>query len=346
MAPVRVDGSQGEGGGQIVRTSAALAARTHTPVRVENVRAKRDNPGLRPQHVAALNAVGKACRGRFEGLSVGSDAFTFYPGRVEGGMVRVATGTAASAVLIVEAGVALAPSLPTPLTIEARGGTDVRWAPTLEHMRSVLIPLSAKAGVDVDVLASRAGFYPKGGGRVRALVSPVEEPCWGGMMEERGRLEHLEVTVRVNDLPEHIPERIVGSFQEHVAQAGFEASSYVEEVEAASPGVVVDAVAVFEDTVLGANHVGEKGVPSERVGQECATRLLAELEGPGTVDVHAADRLVPLLMGRVDGGFVVREVTGHLATNVRLCERFLGGRARFEEGERGGTRVVFEREEG
>lgn len=279
-------------------------------------------------------------------MSVGSDAFTFYPGRVEGGLVRVDAGTAASATLIVETVLALAPSLPTPLTVEARGGTDVRWSPTLEHMRSVLLPLAARAGVDVDVLGSRAGFYPKGGGRVRVLVSPVEEASWEGVLEERGALEHLEVTVRVCDLPGHIPERILDAFGERLGKAGYEASAYVEEVEAASPGVVVDAVAVFEETVLGANRVGEKGVPSERVGRECAERLLAELEGGGTVDVHAADRLVPLLLGRVEGGFVVREVTGHLATNARLCERFLGGRVRFEEGASGGTQVVFASGEG
>lgn len=332
MARVRVDGSQGEGGGQIVRTAVALAARTNTPIEISNVRANRDPPGLKPQHVAAVDALGQACRARMEGLEPGSSSLVFEPGRLEGGSVSASTGTAASTTLIVEALIGLSPGLPTPLTARARGGTDVRWSPTLEHMRSVLLPLAARAGIDVDLLGTRAGFYPKGGGGVRALIPPADEPSWEGVLDERGALEGLEATVRVHGLPDHVPERILASLEERLAADGFAASTHVHRVDAACPGVSVDAIARFEHTVLGANVVGEKGVPSETVGQRCAEKLLAELETPATVDVHAADQLVPLLLGRVEGGFQVRDVTSHLATNADLCERFLDGSVAFERG--------------
>jgi RNA 3'-phosphate cyclase len=341
VPPVEVDGSQGEGGGQIVRTAAALAARSNTPIRVTDVRANRDPPGLKAQHVAALDAVAKACRGSLDGDEPGSSTFTLRPGRVEGGNVRVDTGTAASTTLVVEALLALAPALPTPLTVEARGGTDVRWSPTLDHLRSVLVPLLDRAGVDVEVLATREGFYPKGGGRIRALVPPAQAPAWDGVLEDRGALEQVTATVRVARLPDHVPERILSSLERHLAGAAVPVSSRVHQVEAACPGVVVDAVARFEDTVLGANVVGEKGLPSETVGERCAQRLLDELESPATVDVHAADQLVPFLLGRVDGGFVVRDVTSHLATNADLCERFLDEQVRFEDRPDGATTVRF-----
>lgn len=343
MPPMRIDGSQGEGGGQIVRTAAALAARTGTPIEVVNVRARRDTTGLRPQHVAALEAVARACRGRFEDVEVGSKRFVFHPGRVKGGSVKVNTGTAASTTLIVETLLTLAPVLPTPLTVNAGGGTDVRWSPTLEHLRSVLLALAERAGLAVELLDSRAAFYPKGGGRIRALVPPCDAPAWEGVLEDRGPLERMEATVRVAQLPEHVPERILASLEEHLARAGYEALTYVDRVEAKSPGVVVDAIARFEETVLGANAVGEKGLPSEVVGERCAKRLLAELESPATVDVHAADQLVPLMLGRVEGGYIVRELTSHLETNARLCERFLDGSVTLEDRAGGGVEVRFER---
>lgn len=340
MDRLHVDGSTGEGGGQIVRTAVALAARTNTPLEIANVRANRDPSGLKPQHVAAVDAIGQASRARMEGLEPGSSSLVFEPGRLEGGAVSASTGTAASTTLIVEALLTVAPSLPTPLTVQAKGGTDVRWSPTLEHMRSVLFPLAARAGIEVDLLGTREGFYPKGGGGVRALIPPADEPGWSGLLDERGRLEGIEATVRVHGLPDHVPERILASLEERLAADGFAASTHVHRVDAACPGVVVDAIARFEHTVLGANVVGEKGLPSETVGQRCAERLLAELETPATVDVHAADQLVPLMLGRVDGGFLVREVTSHLATNADLCERFLDGTVEFEPVD-AATRVVF-----
>lgn len=342
MPTVTVDGSQGEGGGQIVRTAAALAARTGQRIEVTNVRAGRDAPGLRPQHEAALEAIAQACRGRFEGAEVGSERFVFHPGRVQGGSVKVETGTAASAVLIVEALLALAPALPTPLTVQVGGGTDVRWAPTLEHFRSVLVPLAGKLGIRAEVHEHREGFYPEGGGRLRVLLEPTDDPTWPGALSDRGALQAIEATVRVSQLPDHVPTRILESLSRRLAEAGYEARTRVHEVQAKSPGVVVDAIARFEDAVLGANALGEKGLPSEEVGRTCAERLVAELESPSTVDVHAADQLVPLMLGRADGSYVVREATSHLETNARLCERFLDGRVSFEGRTDGGTEVRFD----
>lgn len=339
MATVHVDGSTGEGGGQIVRTAAALAARTNTPLAITNVRANRDPPGLKPQHVAALDAIAKACGAALEGDTPGSDTVRLRPRRLEGGSVKVNTGTAASTTLIVEALLALAPGLPTPLTVAATGGTDVRWSPTLEHLRSVLLPLAERAGIGVDLLATREGFYPKGGGRIRALVPPSSDPEHEGVLEERGALERVEATVRVSELPDHVPERILASLEERLEREGVPVSPHVHRVEATSPGVVVDAVARFEHTVIGANVVGEKGLPSETVGERCAERLLAELSSPATVDVHAADQLVPLMLGRVEGGYVVRDVSSHLATNAKLCERFLDGEVAFEDRPDGGVTV-------
>lgn len=323
---MHVDGSMGEGGGQVLRTAAGLAAATQVPVEITDIRQGRRNPGLRPQHVAALQAVAQACHGELEGATVGAKTIRLTPGGRQGGTVRAETGTAANTLLILQALLALAPALEKPLTLEATGGTDTKWAPTLGHLRHALIPLAAKAGVRIEVLDVRHGFYPKGGGRLTVELHPRRQADWSDVLSQRGSLEGIEVAVRIAQLPDHVGERTLSAATEVLADAGYEVQGSIEEVEAASPGVVVDAVARYERTVLAANALGEKGLPSETVGQRCGQGLLAEIESPATVDVHTADHLVPLLYDLPGAGFVVREVTGHLETNLAVAGLFLGQR--------------------
>lgn len=340
---VRIDGSMGEGGGQIVRTAAAMSACTGHGLRLTNARANRDTAGLRPQHVAALQAVARACDGRLEGVEVGAENFALDPGEVTGGHVRVETGTAACVNLVLQALAPLSRRLDEPLTLAAEGGTDVRYAPTLGYLRGVFCPWARRLGIPVEIQAAAEGFYPVGSGRLKARIHPAREPRLQGPLLERGRLRSIEVHTRVHDLPDHIPERInrtaAGLLSDHQAPV----HTATERVEADCPGVVVDAIADFEETVIGANALGEKGVPSETVAENCAGKLAAELESPATVDVHLADQLVPLMLGRVEAGYLVREVTSHLETNAEVCQRFLDGEVRFEEGPGASALVSFER---
>ncbi len=326
MDPLHVDGSMGEGGGQVLRTAAGLAAATQVPVEVTAIRAGRRNPGLRPQHVAALDAVAQACEGQLEGATVGSHRVRLTPGEHEGGTVRVETETAANTLLILQALLPLAPALDEPLTVEATGGTDTKWAPTLGHLEHALIPLAAKAGVTVELLEARHGFYPKGGGRLKVRIHPRVGPGWTGTLEARGALEEVDLSVRIAQLPDHVAERTLAAARAVLEETAYEPVERIERVEASSPGVVIDAIARFEHTVLAANALGEKGVPSETVGERCGQGLVEELGSPATVDVHAADQLVPLLYDLPGAGFVVRELTGHLATNLSVAALFLGQR--------------------
>lgn len=338
---MHVDGSMGEGGGQVLRTAAGLAAATQVPIEITHIRQGRRNPGLRPQHVAALQAVAQACDGELEGATVGAKAIRLSPGQRQGGTVRTETQTAANTLLILQALLPLAPALDEPLTLVATGGTDTKWAPTLGHLRHALIPLAAKAGVRIELLDVRHGFYPKGGGKLEVRLHPQQDPAWSEVLSDRGGLEWIEVAVRIAQLPDHVGERTLSAATEVLADAGYDAHGSIEEVEAASPGVVVDAVARYANTVLAANGLGEKGLPSETVGQRCGKGLLAEIESPATVDVHAADHLVPLLYDLPGAGFVVREMTGHLETNLAVAGLFLGQRHRVAD-RRDGAEVRFE----
>lgn len=341
MSAIRIDGSQGEGGGQIVRTAAAMSACTGRAVEVHNARANRDSAGLRPQHVAALEAVAQACDGTLEGADVAATSFRLEPGRLSGGRVRVDTGTAACVGLILHALVPLSRGLEDPLELRARGGTDVRFAPTLDHVRRVFLPWARRLGIRVDILDVKEGFYPVGGGHITARIHPAQKPRIQAPLLDRGPLEELEVGVRIAELPDDIAKRIADTAVNELAEEGYEAASTIERVESDSPGVVVDAIATFESTVIGANALGEKGVPSETVARQCVQRLVPELSSTCTVDVHTADQLVPLMLGRGQAGYLTRKVTQHLRTNASVCQRFLDGDLRFEQGPGRCTRVLF-----
>lgn len=335
MSLVEIDGARGEGGGQIVRTAAAMSACTGRGVRVRNARANRDTAGLRPQHVAALEAVAEACGGELEGVEVGAESFALRPGEVRGGRVRVDTGTAANTILIAQTLVPLTDRLDEPLTVLAKGGTDVRFAPTLTYFRRVFVPWARRLGVPIEVGQAREGFYPVGGGRLSVTIGPREPPELDEPLLERGELSSLDVQVRIADLPEHIAERITATAVEELAGPDHEVATETRRVDADCPGVVVDALASFDDTVLGANALGEQGVPSETVARNCAGDLLAERAGPGTVDVHLADQLVPLLPDAPGAGYRVREASSHLETNVAVVEAFRGEAVELVDASRG-----------
>lgn len=331
MAAVEIDGSMGEGGGQVVRTAAAMSACTGRDLRVENARANRDTTGLRPQHVAALEAIAQACDGELEGVEVGAQRFSLRPGRVTGGRVRVETGTAACVNLVLQALAPLSRRIEEPIELWAEGGTDVKFAPTLAYTRHVFAPWARRVGIPIEILDAREGFYPVGGGRVRARIGPAREDDLTLPGFQRGTLETIGVRVRIADLPDDIADRIASTAASELAAEGYEADTGIERVEADCPGVVVDALASFEHTVLGANALGERGVPSETVAGRLADRLVAELASPAMVDVHLADQLVPLVVGRLEGGFRAREASSHLRTNVRVCERFIDGSIHLDD---------------
>jgi RNA 3'-phosphate cyclase len=322
MTVVEIDGSIGEGGGQIVRTAVGLAAAEGRALSMVNVRENRSSTGLRPQHVAAIDAVAQACEAETEHVEVGSTRFSFDPGEISGGRVRVDTGTAANTILVVQALVPLSRELDEPMTVQVCGGTDVKYAPTLTYFEHVFCPWARRLGVPLEIETKREGFYPVGGGELSVTIGPRETPELDEMMLERGELRGVEIRTRVSELPDHIPERINRTAKGRLSGQPAPVHAEMLRVDADCAGVVVDTIADFGDTVLGANALGEKGLPSETVAKNCVGDLLAELASPATVDVHLADQLVPLLVGLKGAGYRTREESSHLSTNVQVVRRF------------------------
>ncbi|MCX8003873.1 MAG: RNA 3'-terminal phosphate cyclase [Burkholderiaceae bacterium] len=323
---VEIDGAQGEGGGQIVRTAVALAAARGVPVRIVRIRARRRNPGLAPQHVAAVRAVAAVCGAEVTGNEAGSAALTFRPGALRGGDLEIDVGTAGATTLVLQA---LLPALVASgqaARVRIRGGTDVPGAPPADYLRLVLLPLLARLGVTAELTVWRRGYYPRGGGEIALVLPPCARPQPLHAVE-RGALRALHIDAHVARLPRAIAARMAQAAHAALAQP---ATVTLQEVAAAQAGGAGGAVllrADFEHTVLGAARVAQRGVRAETLGAAAAAELLRDLAAQATLDVHAADQMLVFLA--LAGGrstFRAAELSPHARTVIALLAQLAAAR--------------------
>lgn len=321
MVALRIDGSYGEGGGQILRSSVALSALTGRDMEIVNIRSKRERCGLAAQHLTAVRGVAEICGASLEGDELGSTSLTFRPGEVLGGDYEFNVGTAGSVTLVLQACMLAAVHADAPVTMTIRGGTNVRMSPPVDHYINVLLPLLRKMHVDVELEVLQRGFYPQGGGSVTATLMPP--PAIMPLeLNERGRSEGIEATSFVQNLPEHIAQRMEHAVRKSMLGERITAERQLSSGPSSGAGIYL--CARYENTVLGADALGERGVPAERVGENAAERMRGEVEGCGTLDVHTADQLLPYMaMAKGPSSFKVRELTSHLSTQIWLLTQFL-----------------------
>ncbi len=327
LAMIEIDGSHGEGGGQILRTAVSLSSLTGKPIRVFNIRAKRQNPGLNFQHVVSIKSVAELCNADVEGLEKGSEEVAFHPHDICGGKYHFDILTAGSTTLVLQA--CLLPSLFAPEKIQftITGGTDVKWSPPIDYFRYVFTPILRKMGAQVSAVCMKRGHYPKGGGEIKVIVSPVEklEPL---NLVDRGQLREIKGISHVSNLPNKIAKRM-----KHTALlklVDYPAGQVTEEhfpqgqdpAFGAGAGIVLWAN--YENTVLGANGLGERGLPAEKVGNLAVENLVTEMKSKATLDVHAADQFLPYMaLAEGESVFLAREISNHAHTNMWLIEQFL-----------------------
>lgn len=323
-----IDGSYGTGGGQLVRNAVALAALTGTALRIRSIRAKRDRPGLAPQHLTAVRAVGEICGARIDGLAPRSNEIAFDPGPVRGGRFAFDVGTAGSVTLVLQALLPLMVGVRAGFRVEVAGGTDVRAAPPLDYLREVLLPLIARMGAEVRLATRRRGYFPRGGGVVEVTVAPrALRPL---RLDAPGRLLAVDGLAHVAHLPAHIAERMQSSA---LGRLGTRAvppacdTAILQGDEAIGQGGAVVMWARCEHTVLGAGRVAERGLRAEALGEAVGAELAADLDAHATLDLHAADQiLVYLALAGGGSSFTTRELTDHARTAMWLIEQFLPAR--------------------
>ncbi len=322
---VEIDGSYGEGGGQLLRYSVALAALLRKSVRIYNIRAKRDNPGLRPQHLTAVKTIVEISGARVKGLSIGSTELYVEPGsRPRGGSFDVDIGTAGSVSLLLQATLPVLAAADGEVKMTVRGGTDVKWAPPIEYFEHVLLPLLREFGLEAELKLLRRGYYPQGGGIVEVRVKP-SYPLKPVHLVETGGLEEIGGVSYASNLPKHVAERQAQAAIDLLKREGY--GDYLSEVEidvetpAVGTGSGIVLWAKFERGVVGGDALGEKGKRAEVVGREAAERLLRSLRSGVPVDLHALDNLV-IYMALADGNsrVVSNELTSHAETAIWLCK--------------------------
>ncbi|HXZ24500.1 MAG TPA: RNA 3'-terminal phosphate cyclase, partial [Methanomassiliicoccales archaeon] len=272
---MEIDGSRGEGGGQMLRMAVALSALTKRSVKIENIRAKRSNPGLAAQHLTAVRGVAKLCSAIVKGDSVGSTTLEFEPGRVKGGSFHLDVGTAGSVTLVLESCMLASLQADGPVSLRVLGGTNVHWSPPVDYFSHVLLPLLLRMGVHAELRLGQRGFYPQGGGEVDLALNPPKRILALDEVE-RGHLIDVNGVCFSRNLPDHVCSRMSAAVRKRFLNTPPSITSDVG--QGRSSGAGVQLWATFERTILGADALGERGLPAEKVGENAADALFAEIE--------------------------------------------------------------------
>ncbi|MGD0266467.1 MAG: RNA 3'-terminal phosphate cyclase [Candidatus Methylomirabilota bacterium] len=321
---LRVDGAQGEGGGQVLRTALALSAIRGMPVEIHSIRARRKNPGLQAQHLTAVSALAQICGAAVDGAALGSRELRFAPGAIQGGEYHFDVGTAGSTALVLQAILLPLALAPGPSRAVLTGGTHVPWSPSVHYVREVWFPVLGKMGVSADLELLRWGFYPKGGGRVRVAIEGGARLRPATLVSRQGavRLRGLSV---VANLARGIAERQRDQALRRLEGEGRQADIALVEAEAAGAGSFLILVADAGGVPAGFSAVGERGKPAERVADEVVDPLFGFLKGDAACDPYLADQVIlPMALAGGTSRLTTSRVTPHLLTTVQIVQQALG----------------------
>jgi RNA 3'-phosphate cyclase len=320
---LEIDGSYGEGGGQIVRTAVALSVMTNQPIHVRNIRANRPIPGLRPQHFTALSCIREICDAEVEGLTINSKTLEFTPHTIKPGTYYFDVGTAGSMTLVFQACLLSGLKTNGPLTIHLQGGTDVRWAPSWDYFSHVFLPLVKKLGVHADAQLIKRGYYPVGGGEAVLTIQPADQlvPFQAG---EPQSFHEIQGIINLANLPEHIGIRMKHAAMKTALQYNLNSSLRIDAMSSSSPGTGITLWSSSDTTILGSTILGEKNVSAEMVGEQAASQLIKEIQSGATLDSYGIDQLLPYLACAPKvSTCLIRELSTHTTTNMWLMKQFL-----------------------
>ena len=338
---LKIDGSIGEGGGQVLRSSLALAMVTRTPVRIEKVRCGRKRPGLMRQHLTALRAAAHICGAEVEGDAIGSTAVTFSPGVIVPGTHRFAVGTAGSATLVLQT---ILPALLTadaPSEVTLEGGTHNPFAPPFDFLQQAYLPQVNKMGPAVEVELKRPGFFPAGGGRFTACITPAKKltPI---DLPERGELVSRHARAVVAHLPGEIAKRELKKVRSKLGWT--EDECQIEQADhSQGPGNALMLSLAYEHVTEVFTSFGEVGRPAEAVANHAIQQCQRYLKNDAAAGEYLTDQLMLPLALAGGGSFTSTGLSRHATTHMELIEQFLDVRIEAVTEDRGRHRVVVTR---
>jgi RNA 3'-terminal phosphate cyclase (ATP) len=338
---ILIDGSAGEGGGQILRTALTLSLLTGTPFCMTNIRARRPNPGLRNQHLQCLRAAAAISRGKMDGATLGSPVVRFKPGKVRQGIYKFEIGTAGSVGLLLH-------TLYLPLALQAggselvlRGGTHVPWSPSYAFLEDGWLYFLKRLGFRIFLQLKRPGFFPRGGGEVWVGIRPAGE-LMPLHLSHRGEVLRIAARSVHWGMGTDFGERQAKTARAFLAEEEYGLKFEDEERESASPGGAFSLVGFFENGRCCYTALSQRGKSPESVASEACMRFLAFLQTGKSVDEYTADQiLLPLALAEGESEFTTVKVSRHLLTNRDTICRFLpvGIAIEGELGEEGRVRI-------
>lgn len=320
---IKIDGSYGEGGGQILRTALSLSVITQRPFEIYNIRANRKTPGLSHQHLQAVNATAQICNAEVTRNQLRSTDLEFYPGEVKSGTYRLDIGTAGSVSLVLQ-------TILYPLSLANKsssvtivGGTHVSQSPCIDYLSQQWLYFLKKIGFDAEIQTLRAGYYPRGGGEVLIQINPARprHPLW---IETRGRLMQVQGMSTVSNLDITIAQRQQAQAKMKLSGRNIPHEISVGEAPALGKGTMLLLVGKFEQSQCCYFSLGAIGKRAETVADEACNEFFSFLETRGVIDEHLADQLIiPLALTKGASQFITPRVTQHLLTNIEIVKLFL-----------------------
>ncbi|MFB2917455.1 MULTISPECIES: RNA 3'-terminal phosphate cyclase [Aerosakkonema] len=326
---IEIDGSYGEGGGQVLRTSLSLAAITGKAIRIQKIRAGRQKPGLAAQHLTAVRAAAAICQAQMRGDALGSTMLEFVPGSsVQAGeyifdVSDAREGGSAGALTLVLQTVLLPLALAAgDSQVTLRGGTQVPFSPPFSYIEKVYLPIVSRMGLQASVKLNAWGWYPQGGGEVELRLAG-NHTLSGIDLLERGALRQVRGVAVVTQLPSHIPDRMAHRAENILHEANLKANITPLRARGIAAGAGIVLIAEYQNSLAGFSAVGRQGLPAEKVAQMACEELLDFHEKVAPVDVHLADQLLlPAALASSASQYRVAEISTHLTTNAWVIQQF------------------------
>jgi RNA 3'-terminal phosphate cyclase (ATP) len=337
---IEIDGAIGYG--QVLRTAIALSCLTLKPIKIFNIRKGRPKPGLMAQHLMGVKIAGEFCNAEIKGLKLYSTEVEFSPKSFNISDKKIDIGTAGQISLLLQTLTPLLIFSDKEVNLEIIGGTAGLGAPTIQFIEQITFPILSKLGVkqpEIEVL--QEGFYPRGGGRVKIKFFPVKK-LNSIKLVERGEVKKIKGISIAGSLPKNVAERQANAAKEFLKKKGFEnVEIEVKSVETFSPGTSITLWAECENSILGSDNIGKKGVRAEKIGEDCARELINSIESKAALDKFMADQIIPFLaLAEGESEISVEKITDHCSTNIFVVEKILG--VKFEvKGEKGKFGKIF-----
>ncbi|AFY80224.1 RNA 3'-terminal phosphate cyclase [Oscillatoria acuminata] len=320
---IHIDGSFGEGGGQVLRTALSLATLTGTPLRLDRIRAGRTKPGLAAQHLTGVRAAATLCNAKVYGDSLGSQFLEFVPqSPPQPGRYRFDVTTAGAVSLVLQTIL-----LPLALThgesvVTLCGGTHVAFSPSFPYIQQVYLPAIARMGVCAEVTLVKWGWYPRGGGEIQLRVTGGQ-PLSGLNLQERGQLQQVRGLAAVTELPSHIPQRMANRAENRLREAQMKVQVKTSREKGIAPGAGLFLTAHYSNSTAGFSALGKQGLPSDQVADRACDALLEFHHSGAACDLYLADQLLlPAALANSPTYYHAQAISLHLTTNAGVIEQF------------------------